>query len=194
MEKGELHEYRGSLSILKGSRINSLLHWDVARPGIIYWTNGENIYRFDCKTQTSRLIYSKFHFILEFFLTDSLAYIVYNPSTHEDAGDNRYSKGSKFCYVNLITGIKKEIQIPPKFNFTNLSISPNQNWASFIYTLDIDHDKTTKYDLVLYNLRTQELRIIDSAKLSNHQWFGDQEKTNSSFRINSDSILYSKHT
>lgn len=194
IDNEKVTRYIGSYDILRGQPVKFMTNWSLSKDGKFYWVNGENIYEFDFDSQKSRLISSHWHFILEFFVIDSFAYIVYNPLTNEGPHDNRYSPGLKFCYLNLKNGQRNYFQIPGTYNFTNLSISPNRTWAAFINTIPTDNDNVKKYQFVLFNQRTRSLRIIDSAVSSKYEWFGDDDKYNSSIWADSSTLLYYKHT
>jgi hypothetical protein len=190
---GKATTFRGSYDILKGQPVKFMTHWSVSSSGECNWTNGESIYQFNFKTSKSRLVFSKWHFIQEFCVRDSFAFIVYNPSKQEGIDDNRFSPGLNFCCLNLKSGRRKYYDVPNKYNFTNLSISPDRRWAAFINTLFSKNGKFTKDQLVLFDLNTQTLKVIDSAE-NRHQWFGNEDKHNSSLWQNSATLVYYKNT
>jgi hypothetical protein len=191
---GSAITYFGSYDILQGQPVDFMTNWSLSARGELYWTNGENIYQFNCNTSRSKLVSAKWHFILEFCIRDSLAYLIYNPSREEGLANNRYETGLKFCSLNLKNGNRHYFHLPNTYNFTNLSISPDHRWAAFINTIRTRNKNITKYQFVLFDLYTQTLKILDSGISSKYQWFGDDDKHNSSLWQDSATLLYYKHT
>jgi hypothetical protein len=193
VDSGKQSHYQGSYSVLSKEPVEFMTHWGLSKSGNCYWTNGENIYEYSFNKNVSRLLFFNLHFILEFVVRDSLAYVVYNPSKEEDEFENRYSKGIKFCSIDLNSGSRQYFRLDEDCNITNLSISPDRQWASFINTISIKKEDQTRYQLVLYNLGNGKIKIIDSGKYQKYEWFGDAGKYNSSFWPNSSKLLYYKH-
>jgi hypothetical protein len=189
---GKVSKYKEGYEILNSSQVHYMTKWDAATDGSIYWTNGENIYRCDWITKKSTLIFSNLYWVLEFFIRGNFAYVVYNPDKNEGAHDNRYSRKIEFCRINLRTHLKEHLLLPPGYNVTNLSISKDEKWATFINTR-IQNSNTVHYDLVLCDLVNGKSRRIDTAKTEHSSWFGDDDMTNSACWADSNTLLYYKH-
>jgi hypothetical protein len=116
--------------------------------------------------------------------------VVYHPSEENGEYDNRYKKGLKFCRIQIGTWKKELLTLPSSFNVTNLTISPDGKWASFINTILA---KDTRYQLVLYNMSNRNAIIIDSADTKKYEWFGDDDRFNSAIWANANKLIYYKH-
>jgi|SRR6185437_921098 len=191
--KGKVTVTSGSYDVLKGQPVKFMTKWGRSKDGKFFWTNGENIYQFHFNSQKSEVISSNWHFIVEFYVCDSVAYIVYNPSRQEGEHDNRYSPGLRFCCLNLNNGHRTNYQFPNNINFTNLSISPDRMWAVFVNTIFTTDENVKKYQLVLYDLKAGSVQIIDSGITSKDQWFGNDDKYNSCFWPSNTVLIYYKH-
>jgi hypothetical protein len=191
MKGGRLSRYHEQPAVLQGSKFKSMIYWGISTDGLLYWTNGENVYRCDWdETKGSTQIGKGLHWILEFFLRGESIYIVYNPSRIEGLDDNRFSDGSKLCRIDLKTNQKKALPLPAGYNITNLTISPDMRTASFIHTIG---EENYKYKLVLYDISNRSVRIIDSADSKKSEWFGNDDEVNSSYWMDSSTLLYYKH-
>jgi len=165
--------------------------WSVSKDGEVYWTDGENIYRWDFKR--SVLVTGHLHRVLELFVRGDNIYAVYNPKKEEGIADNRYDPGIRLCRIHSGTGVKEDLKLPRGLNVTNLTVSPGEHWISFFDTKGKTYGQ---YRLVLYNIASGELRIIDSADHGTGGTFGDEDKKNSSCWTGSgsDSLIYYKHS
>lgn len=189
---GKITKYKESYDILQGSMITYMTNWSASKDGILYWTNGENIYKCNFeKGEKSSLVYSKLYYILEFTVRNNLIYIIYNPSREEGLHNNRYSGGLKFCRINVNNWNKENLWLPPGYNITNLAISPDGQWASFIHTKT--EKEAARYELVLYNLLKKNSKIIDKADSRQMEWFGNDDMFNSAVWAGPDTLLYYKH-
>lgn len=182
-----------SYSILKGTMIDFMVKWGVGNDGMIYWTNGENIYKFNPSNESNKIVVAKLYSILEFAIRDTFAFVAYNPSDFNSEDDGRYSPGVKLMKINLKNGSKEQLYLPGNVNITNLSVSKGGSLVCFIDSKYIDDEKRTKYFLKVYNLKTKEFKVIDSAKYSRYEWFGSAEKFNTSVWLNDSTICYYKN-
>lgn len=168
-----------------------MTNWRTSGNDSLYWTNGENIYVCDLsKQKKSTLICNNLYWILELFVINGYVYVVYHPSKEEGPHDNRYKKGLKFCRIQIGTWKKELLPLPSALNVTNLSISPDGKWASFINTILL---KDAKYQLVLYDILNKRHVVIDSADSKKYEWFGDDDKFNSAIWTNANKLVYYKH-
>lgn len=190
LREGRLSRHIGSYDVLQKSRYDYLTKWDVAENGVMYWTNGENIYRFDWNNNKSTLLFSHLYWILELCVRGDRIYIVYNPSKEIGLDDNRFAEGLRFCRFNIKTAKKEDLGLPRGYNVSNLTISNNEKWASFVNKQD---DEGSKTKLNLFNLKSKRIQSIDSANLQKSEEFGDDDKFNTAYWIDSTTLLYYKH-
>jgi hypothetical protein len=193
LSKGIVSAYKGSYDILKGQPVDFMIQWGISKNKDLYWTNGENIYKYNFANQSSIQAISNLHFILAFFIIDHFAFVAYNPSREEGLHDNRYARGLKFCRVDLNNGVKKYYPLPVGLNMSNLTVSPGMDWASFMSASSISSSKTINYKMILYDLENEKTTIIDSAKPADQSSFGDDEQYNSSLWSDSSTFVYYKH-
>jgi hypothetical protein len=180
-------------SFLKGQWIDFMTKWGVGSDRMIYWTNSESIYMFNPVTGVNKKIVSELFFILEFVVINRSAYVVYNAAKEQDKNENRYaSSGTKLIKIDLNTLKKEEVPLPGGLNITNLSISKNEHFLSFIHTINVSDESRTKYFLKYYDVAGKKIRNVDSAVYSNMQWFGSSQKENSALWEN-DTLIYYKH-
>lgn len=186
-----VNRYTESYEVLDKSDYKFMTNWGTSGNDTLYWTNGENIYLCDLrKHEKSTLVCSNLYWILELFVRNNYLYVVYHPSKEQRVYDNRYKKGLKFCRIHIGTWEKEILNLPPTCNVTNLTISPDKKWASFVNTIIA---KNIKYQLVLYNFLNGNVTIIDSADTKKPEWFGDDDKFNSAIWTNANKLTYYKH-
>jgi hypothetical protein len=191
IKDGNTLRYKESYSVLSGSKSHFMTKWSVSENAMLYWTNGENVYQCDITdNKASTLIYDHLYWILEFFVRGDFIYIIYNPSKEDGPHDNRYAEGLRFCRINIRSRLKEDLRLPPGYNVTNLSISKDERWASFINT---KIGKNPKYKLILFNISNGHVKTIDSANSNQFEWFGDDDHVNSAYWADSINLIYYKH-
>jgi hypothetical protein len=181
-----------SYSVLKGTMIDYMTDWGVGSDGVIYWTNGENIYKFNAKNGISKVVASRLYSVLELAVRDSFAFVAYNPLNPDAPGDGRYAGGLKLIRINLKNETRVEIKLPPAMNITNLDVSTDGRIISFVDTRDIDMEKRTKYFFRTYDTENKQLKTIDTAVFYNYERFGDVDDFNGSQWINNKNFVYYK--
>ncbi|GAA3923449.1 hypothetical protein GO495_02660 [Chitinophaga oryziterrae] len=185
-----------SYAILKGTMIDFLTKWGVGDDHTIYWTNNENIYKFNPANGKNTVVTTGLYYILEFVVRDSTIFVAYNNEKNVvNEADKRYSNnGIKLIKINIHNGSKENIHLPFKVNITNLNLSDNCNQISFVDTKNIDNEKLTSFFLRVYNLKNKTIKTIDSAKLINYGFLGDADKFNVSQWTDTNILVYYKHT
>ncbi len=151
-----------STSFLKTEMINFITEWDVSKNGIIYFTNGINIYQVNKDYTISKKL-SSLNNILEFTIQHNNAYIIYNTDTTEAIGDHRYDGNDKFIKLNFLNDKIDTIKLPNYINVSNLCISPNEKFAIFFYTKDLTETTYGITYLMLMDFKNGKIEKIDSA-------------------------------
>lgn len=181
-----------SYAVLQGAMIGYMTDWGVGSDGVIYWTNGENIYKLNAVNGTSKALVSGLRSVLELAVRDSFAFVVYNAMNPDAPDDGRYSDGLKLIKVNLKNGARIEIKLPVGSNITNLDVSTDCHTISFVDTKDVDIEKRTKYFFRTYDTQSKQLKTIDTAVYSNYQRFGSPDSFNGCQWIDNKSFVYYK--
>lgn len=191
LDSQRLSYHKGDYEVLSEIPYKFMTRWGVSARKDLFWTNGENVYKYDWVTKKSILLYGHLNWILEFFVTGKYIYIIYNPTNGQSDHDGRYSEGLRFCRINVEDRSRLNIDFPKQYNATNLSISKDGRWASFINKRG---GKDIKYDLILYNLKNGKIRRIDSASVEHESWFGNDDMMNSAWWTDSVNLSYYKHS
>ncbi len=176
-------------TVLKNANIDFMTYWGVGNGNIIYWTNGENLYKLNAANGSSKLVASKLSYVLELAVRGNYAYVAYNPTNANADLNGRHAPGVKLVRINLTSGDRKDIYLSPNTTITNLSVSRNGQRLSFIDTKNFSKGMQQTEYLKVYDLKSETAKTIDSARAGKREWFINADRLNTAAWGQSDQYL-----
>ena len=165
----------------------SVHHWSLWESNL-YTSNIYSISKVDFESGNTKEIYkSKNSSILEFTSNDRSGYF-----TEVKAELDRF-ESSKLFKIDLCSGKIKKVSISDSLNFSQLNISENGNFLTFIHTSNHENEQNIEFLLICYDIQSEEVKIIDRAKGGEMEFMGMIDDGKQSQWISNNKILYYKN-